>query len=384
MVNLRKFIFQTPVFIFFIFFNQLFAQEPCNEEIIMAIKGKWAKRPDASMNAGNLPQVISRIDKMQKLLQAAYPEPIGIEAAWYRSTGGYNSSVSSNAESYVLNALFKTYYCNKNLKKLLLGGETANWFYVWVNKFSWFMNKDDNFLVENKPIYLLTKRLGELNGFPLFAGGDNKTSNTGTTFSKTILISRTGQLPYSSVSRKQYLLAFLKNKEGQQKQYVESLLKMQIRSDAEEELYKKQQLERVANQEQNEQTKEKAKANFLRGYKTDKQRQQDDISRVNEVYLKNIKNAQDYMANTSNEELNKPAYLEDYSYGSSFLKFGSEKDGKEMVQVNSSYFNSKQASYIPQFMVVYWSWNTEKPSLDFANHIENNFNFKALEQMLDK
>ncbi len=177
--------------------TNVFAQEPCNEEIIMAIKGKWVKRPDATMKAGNQTQITGRIDKMQHLLQSAYPEPKGIEAAWYRSMGGYNSSVSSNADSYVLNALFKTYYCNSNVKKLLLGTETGNWFYVWVNKFSWFAGKDDNFLIENKPVYLLTKKLGELNGFPLYAGNDNSTSNTGTTFSKTILISRPGQLPYT-------------------------------------------------------------------------------------------------------------------------------------------------------------------------------------------
>lgn len=382
-MKLKKIFITNSIFCFFLL-NRIVAQEACNDDIIMAIKGKWVKRPDASMNAGNLPQVISRIDKMQQLLQAAYPEPIGIEAGWYRSTGGYNSSVSSNAESYVLNALFKTYYCNKNVKKLLLGSETSNWFYVWVNKFSWFADKDDNFLVENKPVYLLTKRLGELNGFPLFAGNDNQTSNTGTTFSKAILISRTGQLPYSPVSRKQYLQTFLKIKEAQQQQYVESLLKMPARSDAEEDMYKKQQLERVTNQEQNEQTKEKAKANFLRGYKTDKQRQQDDIIRVKEVYIGDAKNAQEYLANTTIDELNKPAYLENTSYASSFITFATEKDGKVMVQVSSSYFNNKHAPYIPQFMVVYWKWNTEKPSLDFANHIENNFNFNALQQMLDK
>ena len=363
--------------------NVVIAQQPCNDEIIIAIKGKWAKHPDANMKAGNQVQITSRIDKMQQLLQAAYPEPKGIEAAWYRSMGGYNSSVSSTAESYVLDALFKTYYCNTSLKKLLLGSETSNWFYVWVNKFSWFADKDDNFLVENKPIYLLTKKLGEINGFPLYAGNDNRSSNTGTTFSKTVLISRPGQLPYTPVSRKQYLLTFLKNNEDGQKSYVESLLKMPVRSDAEEEAYKQQQMERVVNREQNEQTREKTRVNFLRGYKTAKQRQHDDINRVKEFYQRNIKAAQDYLTNTSGEELAKPAYLEN-GYSSSFSAFANEKDGLTMVQVNSNYFNNKLPAHAPQFLVVYWSWNTEKPSLDFASHIENNFNFKALHAMLDK
>lgn len=372
------------IFLFSFSLQFVVAQETCNDEIIMAIKGKWIKKPDATMKAGNQAQITSRIDKMQQLLQAAYPEPKGIEAAWYRSMGGYNSSVNSNAESYVLNALFKTYYCNINVKKMLLGTETSNWFYVWANKFSWFAEKDDIFLVENNPVYLLTKKLGESNGFPLYAGNDNGTSNTGKTFSKTILISRPGLLPYTPVSRKKYLLTLLKSKEDFQNRYEQSLLKNPVRSDAEEEAYKKQQLERVANQEQNEQTKEKAKANFLRGYKTAKQRQQEDINRSREVYLRNIKTALDYLANTSAEELEKPAYMQNTSYGSSFLKFAVETEGRMLVQVNNNYFNNKLMAQVPQFLVVYWSWNTEKPSLDFNSHIENNLNIKALQAMLDK
>lgn len=374
----------TPLFFLLLFANTLFAQEPCNDEIIMAVKGKWVKRPDANMKAGNQAQVISRIDKMQQLLQAAYPEPNGIEAAWYRSMGGYYSSVNNSSTAYDLSALFKTYYCNTNLKKLLLGSETGNWFDVWANKFGWFAQEDDKFLVENKPVYLLTKKMGELNGFPLYAGNDNSTSNTGTKFSKTILISRPGQLPYTPVSRKQYLLVSLKNKEDGQKSYLESLLKMPVWSDAEEEAYKQQQLERVAKQERNEQRKEKAKANFLRGYKTAKQRQQEDIARVEKVYQQDIKAAQDYLTNTADEELAKPAYMQNTSYASSFLKFANEKEGLMMVQVNSHYFNNQLPAHSPQFLVVYWSWNTEKPSLDFASQIENNFNFKALQAMLDK
>lgn len=371
-------------FLFFLSVQSVLTQEPCNDEMIMAVKGKWIKRPDATMKAGNQVQITSRIDKMQQLLQTAYPEPKGIEAAWYRSMGGNYSAISNGSAAYELNASFKTYYCNIHVKKLMPGTETGNWFYVWANKFSWFAEKDENFLVENNPIYLLTKKTGELNGFPLYAGNNNGTSNTGTTFSKTILISRQGQLPYTPVSRKKYLLTLLKSKEDWQNKHVKSLLKNPVRSDAEEEAYKKQQLERVANQEQNEQTKEKAKANFLRGYKTDKQRQLEDINISKEVYQQDIKSVQDYLNKTSDEELEKPAYMENTSYASSFIRFAKENEGRMLVQVNNNYFNSKLPAQVPQFLVVYWSWNNEKPSLDFASHIENNFNFKALQGMLDK
>jgi len=364
--------------------NSFHAQQPCHDESIMAVKGKWAKRSDANMKAGNQSQITNRIDKMQQLLQAAYPDPKGIEAGWYRSMGGYYPSLVKSSESYELNALFKAYYCNTNLKKLLLSIEAGTSFDIWANKFKWFAEKDENFLIENKPVYLLTKKSGELKGFPLFAGRDNSSANTGQTFSKTMLITRQGQLPYLPVSRKQYLLVFLRNKEDWGKKQEENLSKMPVRSDVEEEEFKKQQMERVVSQAQNEQSREKARSNFLRGYKTAKQRQQEDINRSKEVYQRDIKAAQDYLNNTPAEELAKPAYMENTSYAGSFLKFAKEDQGMMMVQVNESYFNNKLPAYVPQFLVVYWKWNTENPSVDFAAHIENNFNPKALQEMLDK
>ena len=373
------------LFFLLLFVNVLFAQAPCNDDVIMAVKGKWIKRPDATMNAGNQAQITSRVDKIQQLLQAAYPEPRGIEAKWSRSMGGYYPAINKNSVSYELNAMFFTWYCNIHVKKLLLGTEASSGFDVWINKFKWFAEKDDRFLVEEKPVYLLTKKLGELNGFPLYAGNDNSSPNTGTTFSKTILISRPGQLPYTPVSRKQYLLIFLQSKEDWQKIYVESLLKMPVRSDAEEEVYKNQQMERVVNANgQNETVREKAKANFLQGYTTAKQRQQADIARSEKAYQQDIKAATDYLALTTDEELAKPAYMKNTSYASSFAAFAKENDGAMMVGVNSSYFNNKLPAHAPQFLVVYWRWNTEKPSLEFANNIEKNFNFKALQSMLDK
>lgn len=85
---------------FSLMLHVIHAQEQCNDYIIMAVKGKWSKRSDANMKAGNQSQLISRIDKMQQLLQAAYPEPKGIEAAWYCSMGGYYPSINKNSVAF--------------------------------------------------------------------------------------------------------------------------------------------------------------------------------------------------------------------------------------------------------------------------------------------
>ena len=62
-------------------------QQSCNDDNISNTKGAWTKRsdanvfPDSSFPKNQFPQANIRIDKMQKLLQAAYPEPKGFPDA---------------------------------------------------------------------------------------------------------------------------------------------------------------------------------------------------------------------------------------------------------------------------------------------------------------
>ncbi len=56
--------------------NTVIAQQPCNDDGVMNTKGSWKKNADANVSPdpafpkSQYPQVTSRIDKMQKLLQA--------------------------------------------------------------------------------------------------------------------------------------------------------------------------------------------------------------------------------------------------------------------------------------------------------------------------
>src|ERR1700737_2016188 len=149
---------------FLFLLNSSNAQQACNDNIIMNIKGKWEKRsdshvsPDSSFAKNQFGMANGRIDKMQKLLQAAYPEPKGIEAAWYRSISG-RALVKGGPAPYELRALFLAYYCNSN--KIELGDETATWFYVFANQFNGYLEYDNNFTVKNNRVYLLTKKGGE-------------------------------------------------------------------------------------------------------------------------------------------------------------------------------------------------------------------------------
>lgn len=372
-------------FIFFQFglflpIHQLCAQT-CNEDMILNKKGSWKKTSDANMKAGNQSQAISRMDKMQKIVQAAYPDSRGIEARWYRSM--INNPLAVNGPiPYQVIAAYYIYYCLSE-KEMVLGDETATWSYVYVNHFNWFMQYDFNFTVKKNPVYLMPKKMGELNGYPVYEGIQTGTSNTGTYYSRSIIITRPGQSPYMPVTRKQYLMLYLKRYELEKAKQIPLMENLPVKSDAEEEANKQKGLERIEKTTSADK-REKAKSSYLRGYVTDKQRKEEDLKNLNKMYETSMKTAQDLLNSMSKEEAGMPAIVSG-DYVSKFEQFSTEeKGGRMLVRLNPDYFNSKLPKYVPQFLIVYWRWEKNKASEKFKDQFEANFNFDALKDMLDK
>jgi hypothetical protein len=336
-----------PATVMFLLFQYPdFAQGPCDESSLMSTRGSWKKRPDAntfpdqSFPKNQFPQVNNRIDKMQKILQAAYPEPRGIEAGWYRDITG-NALVSGGPVPFQLTSLFFSYYCDQNAKNAKeLGGETGTWFYVWANQLNWFAERVSYYTINKQPVYLLTPRDGELNGLPLYLGIHNKNSNTGIAFCHAQILTRPGQSPFVPVTRKQFLRMILKWHASQLNKTLEAISKSPA--------------------EKREQWMDKIK-------KTEADR---------------IKAAQDYLANGSVEELAQPAIIDDLT---EFKQFSTlEKGGQELVRLNAGYFNPSLPKYVPQFLIVYWRWDDNAAGRYFNKQVEEHFDFKALKEMIDK
>ena len=370
--------------------NIVIAQEPCNDEGVMNTKGSWKKNPDANVfpdpafPKSQLPQVTSRIDNMQKLLQAAYPEPKGMEAGWYRSITG-NPTVKAGPVPYALNSLFIAYFCNTYEKKIEPGGETGTWFYVWTNQLNnWFAEYIKYYVIQKQPVYLLQKKIGEVRGYPLFEGNYNQTSNTGTRYSRAIILTRTGQSPYLPVTQKQFLKAFLNYNEKRIPKFLADLENnTKILTDEEEEANKKKNLEIIERVTASDKVA-KAKENFLKNYVTSRQKKEASIAQTKMFYENELKPARDLLADSLKQELGQPAIL-DFDNLLTFKEFSTEeKGGRQLVRLNPGYFDIAQPKYIPQLFIVYWSWDDTKPANYWRTEIEKNFNFNALKEMIDK
>src|SRR5687767_1011235 len=110
--------------------------------------GKWKKHSDNVLFADkNLPrnqysQVFTRQDKIFSLFKETFDDPGGIEPNWYRTIRG-SSSIEGGPVPYAFASFYLTYYCNTNLKKIMLGDETGNWIYVYINHWGWLAEKLD-------------------------------------------------------------------------------------------------------------------------------------------------------------------------------------------------------------------------------------------------
>ncbi|MFI5133086.1 MAG: hypothetical protein ACHQEB_02065 [Chitinophagales bacterium] len=367
--------------------NLAVAQQICNDKTILNTKGSWKKRsdanpfPDENFPKSQFVQANNRIDKMQKLLQAAYPEPKGIEAGWYRSISG-NALVKAGPAPYELQALFLGYYCNTNNIELL--PETSTWFYIWANQFNWFADFVKEFSVKKQPVYLLTKKTGEINGYPIYEGIHNENSNTGIKFSRSIIITRSGQSPYVPVTQKQYLKAFLLYNEKQLPETLAGIEKgFVVKTDAQEEEEKQKVLASIEKNTKPDAV-ERRKVDYLKNYKTDKQSKEEWITKTKKNYEDAMKPVQDLLDNSTEEELKQPVIIDDVDF-SKFKGFSTEtKGGRQLVSLNPDYFDTKLPKYVPQFMVVYWRWEKNKASANFKDELEANFDFKTLKEMIDK
>ena len=97
-----------------------------------------------------------------------------------------------------------------------------------------------------------------------------------------------------------------------------------------------------------------------------------------------MKPARDLLADSLKPELQQPAIL-DFDNLLTFKEFTTEeKGGQQLVRINPDYFNMTLPRYVPQFLIVYWSWDDTKPTNYWSTQVEKNFNFNALKEMIDK
>jgi len=321
---------------------------PCTgSENLLAIPGKWTHRPDVPRGPGMpptaVPDVTKRIDRIADVFRAAYPEPKGMEPAGYRDFDA-SPLVQNGPYAYSFRSLYRAWFCNPNTHKLAIGGETATWAYAFVNQLSWFAEPLKTLKVGGQTAFLLTHRVGTFRGLPSYEGIHNQSSNTGTTYSRTILVGRSGRSPLKPVTRRQFLEGYIAAIQAQ----LDPML-AEIERSPLEPAKKAAAVEQRKEQISKLQAPARARLSAMSGAEGE---QPAFVSPANIVQFK------DFTPETSG--------------------------GRAVVKLDPTYFDPKANRVAPQFIVVYWRWQKSPPSESFKNEFERRFDPSALAALTDK
>lgn len=297
------------------------AQIKCSDSDILTIKGSWKQDADANMRPSpDYDHILTNLDSISLLFRAAYPEPKGMEAVWYRSMR--NSDLPGLA-GYTLNSGYFSWYCNQNLHRVLLGEETATWAYVYVNSLAPFLtDRYDNLRLKNgASLYALPRRAGTWKGYELY-------QPPGFSYGKCLVLTRAGRVLWRPVSQQEFLQSLVA--------YVDGCIQAAGTSFA---------------------------AKF---YNTEK-------GKIN-----------DYLNRTDAITLSKPALLpfsREPAFDGSF--WSEDRGGRNIVTIDPGYFDAHLPAYRPQVMMLEWRCGNDGPSQQFKQAFEANFPVDRLQVMLD-
>lgn len=352
--------------------NTAVAQQACDDQTLMNIKGSWKKRTDANM-VNNQAQAISHIDAISKLFQTAYPEPKGMEAGWYRTMGGY-PVINNGPQPYQFNSLYLGWYCDNYQHKVVLGDETGTWAYAFVNSFNWFMSRQYDLLsikVNEQDVYILPPVKGAWKGYPVYQSSSHRDKG------RCIILTHNNQLPWKPITQGQYLQALRNYWEKQQQTSVDTYSKREGN-------YKKG----ISDIQNNKYLKQPDKDKIIAGIQKDEDNflktKDADIAKTNKYWNDRFSIIDNYV-NKNSASLQQPAVIDEQNTGDFKGNFSTlEKGGQLLVTINGNYFNTSLPRYAAQMIVLYWRWDNTAPGMNFKKQFEDNFPVDKLKTMIDK
>ena len=194
---------------------------PVTEEFLQNVPGRWLDFGSggiAKISKQQQQEIFSRLDKIHQFVFNAYPSPVGVDAAQSRHTtdqqfayqvkldhlenGDTHESLINGVPvvEYWYTAYFGRYSHGRSEYEMLAGlpREDAEWFFVYANSLTFLEAGPSEMNIDGRKIQMMPVVKGTWKGYTLYIPetGSGKMM---------ILLHRDGMLPYTLVTRKQFL-----------------------------------------------------------------------------------------------------------------------------------------------------------------------------------
>ena len=394
---------------------------PCSDEVLFKTPGKWFISYGGMLDNGSeyipftkaqVKETTTRMDDVRDMMIKIYPQPMGVDAAWYHSIGrgsfGEQVKYVKNGDRWDREALvekpvaaygfvcgFFRHGCNgSNPNEIWRGypGETTTWLGVHANSIGAVAREtgdgEAHMLMDGYPVHLRQPLKEAFDGYELFYRKTNVFPNYRTD-AWCVLIHRKGELPYVPVTKKQYLDQCIPYLTEFYNESIRALEQVPMRSLEEQETEKNQTVEKMKKDfSWNPTSLKAAMDNYLAGYKTEQEIRKEQIKEFKKARDEVMKHYNDELEETTKKGLlESPAIIPLGIYNPSVDMpiFVEENVGWMVVIENRKYMRRDLPKYVPQLFAVSWSWDESwKPESDVGKLILEQFPFEKLQVMIDK
>ncbi|HQY11552.1 MAG TPA: hypothetical protein PK133_05040 [Ferruginibacter sp.] len=378
--------------------NVILTQEPCTDAMAQNTKGRWIQTPNNGTY--NTKETSSRLDEIHKLVLEMYPQPTGMDIVWHRTAGmSYFGSKHKYYKTnddrqtfdyynlppftyYSYNAAFFRYQCEYGKTNSLIAtypGETGTFLNIITNFTFGVMPPDDNWTINGLPVNMYKTPITSADGIDVLYPEPGRNIYE-------VLIHRKGILPYTPVTRKQYLdyciIFHTRVNDG----LIEDFEKMPVRSLEEQEKEKKEKLKKFEKDFANDPKKLNANVDYyLSGYQTEQDRRDELIVKTKKNKDDVIKRFMDELERTTSQGLlDAPALVNTMYQHEPFIFETDPGKASMLITENPDYIRRDLPKYVPQFFIVQFAWNEWTPFTKFSDILKAYFPFDKLQAMIDK
>lgn len=395
---------------------------PCSDEVLFKTPGKWFTDYGGILDNGSeyipfnkvqVNETVTRMNAIRDMLMKIIPEPMGVDPAWHHVIGlgsfaeqvkyVKNSQGIMNREALVQKPIasygfvcgFWDLACNPNdPNEIWRGypGETDTWFTVAANGIgniaSEINGSTTNMLIDGYPVHLRQPVKEKFDGYELFYCKKDVFPDISTNQWR-MLFHRKGELPYTPVTRKQYIDQAIIYLAQFYDDAVKDFERAPMRSIEEQETEKKQAVEKMKKDLAWNPTAMKASIdNYLAGYKTEQEVRKEQVKNLVKDKEAVLQHYRDELDETTKQGLlSSPAIIPLIIYAAEVHEplFVEENIGYMVVIENAKYMRKDLPKYVPQILTVgmgfdeYW-----KPQADISKLILEKFPFEKLQAMIDK
>ena len=237
----------------------------------------------------------------------------------------------------------------------------------------------DHLVVNNRDFLTIQPPTAVKNNSPCFeyTSGDGAALHTSTW----LVTTGNGQLPYTPVTRKEYLQEARTELTGLKNSIIAAWKqKIPVRPAATQEAEKKAALEQLSSLYSGMDLQVRTKM-LLRDYKTDEQYLKENTEKATADLDNTLQVMGNILAHLSATELNKPAIVSLPAVG--FQGFEDGRTGKMLIRMNPTYFDPYLPGEKPQLLLVTWQVDPSEPmALDIDRQIRERLDCQKLKEML--